>query len=116
MQRRFDDAGDTDRHLVLQLENIFERAVEVVCPEMRAALGLDQLCGDAHPVAALAHTALKDIAHAEFAPHPLHIDELALVGEARIARDDKEPADAGERGNDLLNHPHAVPIYPSSRS
>jgi hypothetical protein len=29
---------------------------------------------------------------------------LALVGEGRIAGDDEEPADAGERGDDLLDH------------
>ena len=28
--------GDADRHLVLKLEHVFERAVEAVGPEMRA--------------------------------------------------------------------------------
>src|SRR6266404_4808572 len=34
----------------------------------------------------------------------LHIDGLPFVGEARIAGDDEEPADAGEGGDDLLDH------------
>src|SRR6266404_6011159 len=34
----------------------------------------------------------------------LHIDGLPFVGEAGIAGDDEEPADAGEGGDDLLDH------------
>ena len=41
---------------------------------MRAGLGVDQLRGDAHPVAGFAHRAFEDIADAEFAPDLLHID------------------------------------------
>ena len=47
------DPGDTDRHLVLQIEDILKRAVEMVGPEMGAALRVDQLSGDPHPVPAL---------------------------------------------------------------
>ena len=104
LQCRLDDAGDARRHLVLKLEDIFERAVEAVGPEMRAGRRVDQLRGDAHPTAGLAHRAFEHIAHAELAPDLLHIDRLALVGEARIAGDDEEPADARERGDDLLDH------------
>jgi hypothetical protein len=64
----------------------------------------DQLRGDPHTTAGLAHRAFEDIAHAELAPDLLHIDRLALVGEARIPGDDEEPADARERGDDLLDH------------
>ena len=55
LQRRFDDADNAYRHLVLKLEHVFERAVEPVGPKMRAGEGIDQLRGDAHPVPALAH-------------------------------------------------------------
>jgi hypothetical protein len=34
----------------------------------------------------------------------LHVDRLAFVGEGRIARDHKQPADAAQRGGDLLDH------------
>src|SRR5271165_1900610 len=61
-------------------------------------------CGDADPVAALAHRAFEHVAHAELAPDLFHIDGLALVSEARIAGDDEEPADAAQRGDDLLDH------------
>src|SRR6516164_4314267 len=71
----------------------------VCCP-----LSLDQLRGDADPLASLAHRASEHIAHAQLATDPLHIDSLALVGEARIAGDHEEPADARQAGDDVLNH------------
>src|SRR6516162_11375603 len=41
LQCRLDDAGDADRYLVLKLEDIFERAVETVGPEVRPAESVD---------------------------------------------------------------------------
>ena len=67
-----------DGDLVLQLEHVFERAVEAVGPEMRAGFGIDQLPGDAHPVAALAHRTFEHIAHAKLAADLLHIDRRPL--------------------------------------
>ena len=71
---------------------------------MRAGLGLNQLCGDPHPIAALSDAAFEDVAHTQFASHSLHVDSLTLVGEARVASDDEQPADAAERGDDFLDH------------
>ena len=88
----------------MKLEHVFDQAIEAVGPQMRAGFGVDQLRGDAHAVAALAHRTFEDIAHSEFAAHLLHVDGAALVGEARIAGDHEEPADAGERRDDLLDH------------
>jgi hypothetical protein len=48
--------------------------------------------------------AFEHIAHAQFARHLLHIDRTPFVGEARITRDDKQPADARQRRDDLLDH------------
>jgi hypothetical protein len=55
LQGRLDDAGDAHRHFVLKFENVFERAVEAVGPEMCSAERVDQLRGDADAVAGLAH-------------------------------------------------------------
>src|SRR5205085_7444142 len=85
-------------------EHIFQRAVETVGPEMRAGFGLDQLRGDAHPATALAHRPFEEVAHAEFATHPLYVYALALVRKTRIAGDDEQRANAAERGDDLLDH------------
>src|SRR5216684_6136691 len=71
---------------------------------MRAGQGIDQLRGDAHSLARLAHRTFEHIPDTELAPDLLHIDRLAFVGETRIAGDDEEPADAGESGDDLLYH------------
>src|SRR5215468_1570616 len=67
---------------------------------MRTAVGVDRLRGDAHPTAALTHRAFEHVADAEFTRDLLHIDSLTFIGKARIARDDEEPADPAERGDD----------------
>jgi hypothetical protein len=72
---------------------------------MRIAGRVDQLTGDAHSVAGFAHRAFEDISDAKLAPDLLHIDRLALVRKTRIAGDDKQPADARQRSDDLLDHP-----------
>src|ERR1700682_6414135 len=64
---------------------------------------VNQLCGDAHPVSALSHRAFQHIPDAKLAPDLLHVDCLALVRKTRIASDDEEPANARERGDDLLD-------------
>jgi hypothetical protein len=71
---------------------------------MRAGRRVEQLCGNAHALACLAHRAFEDVADAQFTPDLLHIDRLALVGEAGVAGDDEEPADPRQRGDDLLDH------------
>jgi hypothetical protein len=73
-------------------------------PEVGASLSLDQLRGDAHSPAGLAHRALEQIAHAQFADNPPDVDRLPLVRKTRTGSDDKQPADAGERGDYLLDH------------
>ena len=52
----------------------------------------------------LAHAAFQHVAHAQLAAHLLHVDRPALVGEARVARDDEQPADARQRRDDVLDH------------
>src|SRR5215472_17418136 len=71
---------------------------------MRTGLCINQLRHDSHLRACLANRTLEQIANSQFAPDLFHIDRMALVGEARIAGDDKEPRDPGQRGDDLLDH------------
>ena len=71
---------------------------------MRAGLRLDQLRRDAHPVARFAHAAFEHVAHSQFAGDLPHVDGSAFVGGARVAGDNEQPADARERGDDLLDH------------
>jgi hypothetical protein len=67
-QLRLDRADDTARRLVLHLEDVVERAIEAVCPDVGACRRVDQLTGDAHAITGFAHRAFEDIAHAQFAP------------------------------------------------
>jgi hypothetical protein len=61
---RLDCRDRADRDLVMQRKNVVERAVVTLGPDMRAALRLNQLRGDAHPVARLAQRAIEHVAHA----------------------------------------------------
>ena len=101
---RRDRADDARGHLVLQLEDIVEAAFEAFRPQMRPGGGIDQLSGDAHPVRGLAHAAFQHVAHAQLAADLLYVHRAALVGEARIARDHEQPANARQRGDDVLHH------------
>src|SRR6516165_3841106 len=71
---------------------------------MHSGFRLDQLRGDSYLSVGLAHTAFEDVADTKLEPDLFHVDRLALVGETRIAGDYKEPADAAECGDDLLDH------------
>src|ERR1700730_16314930 len=76
----------------------------MVGPQMRLAERVDKLRGNPHSAAGFAYRAFEDVADAELAPDLLHVNCLVFVGEARIAGDDEEPSDAGERGDYLLDH------------
>src|SRR5262249_58316757 len=90
---RLDDPDDGLRHLVLEIEDVVQYAVIFVGPEMAAGFGLDQLSRDAYALAVLAHATLEHVADAELASDLLDVDDFALVGEARIPRDDEQPVD-----------------------
>ena len=104
-EARFDRADRAEGDLVLEREDVVERAVVAFPPDMHAGLGFDQLRGDADPFACLAHRPSEHIERAQLAADSLHIDSLALRGEARIAGDHEEPADAAQAGDDVLDHP-----------
>ena len=60
-------------------------------------VSVDQLAGDAHAVAGLAHAAFEHVAHAKLAADLPDVERLALVGEARIAGDDEQRLEARQR-------------------
>jgi len=104
LQCWLDDTSNANRDIVLKLQDVLHIAVEAVGPEMRPVCRIDQLGSDAHASARSAHRALENVTHAELAPDLIHIDGLAFVGEGGIASDDEKPADAGQCGDDLLDH------------
>src|SRR6185437_17096544 len=93
LQRRLDDPGDGDGDPVLELEHVGKRTLEPIGPEMRTRCRVDELGGDAHAAGRPPHGPLEHVAHAELPPDAFDVYVLPLVNKARIARDDKEPAD-----------------------
>src|SRR2546423_7713737 len=71
---------------------------------MRAGLGIDQLAGNPHPLTSFTNWPFEDITDAKLPSYSLHIDGLALVGEARIASDHEQPSNPAEGGYDVLDH------------
>ena len=84
--------GQPRDDFVLHVEEIGERLVEPLGPEMIAVLGVDQLHVDAHAVAAALNAAFQHVADVQLAPDLLQVDRLALVGERRVAGDDEGAA------------------------
>src|SRR5215472_9780301 len=104
LQGRLEDAGDARSDLVLKVEDIFQRPIEMIRPQMRPGTRVDQLTGNADPITAPAHRPFEQVTDTQFLADPLHIDVLALIRKSRIAGGNKQPADAREGGNDLLDH------------
>ena len=77
--------------LVLHIEEIGDRLIEALGPEVVAGLGVDKLHVDAHPIAAALHATLQNIAHIQVAADLLNIDRFAFEREGRIARDYRRP-------------------------
>src|SRR5207247_1324424 len=84
-----DGAYHTRRDLILQIEHVLKSALEAIGPEMGCRRRFHELAGDAYSVGRLAHAAFEHVPDPELAPDLLHIHRTALVGEARIARDDE---------------------------
>ena len=55
LQGRLDHPGNRRSYLILQVEHICDLTVETIGPEVRAGFRFDQLRGDAHAAAGLAH-------------------------------------------------------------
>ena len=89
---------------MLKLEDILKGTIETISPEMRVGDRVKQLRGYADAVSSLANRALQHIHDAKFFADLLHVHRPTLVSEARISGDDKERANARQRGDDLLNH------------
>src|SRR5208282_221833 len=101
-QHRTDRADQTFGDLVLQIERVFERAVEALVPQMFSARHLDKLAADANPIAGLSETPLDHIADPELAGELLGICPLTLVAETRVAGDDREPPCSRQLGDQVF--------------
>ena len=69
-----------------------------------AAERIDKLRRHTDAGSRLANTALKHVTDAQFPADLLHVHGSALVDEARVARDHEEPAQPGQRRDNVLGH------------
>ena len=67
---------------ILHLQEVGTVLVKPVSPEMRIALGIDELGVHTQPVATRLHAAFQRIAHTEILADLPHVDWLALVSES----------------------------------
>ena len=81
-----DDFADD---LVLDGEHVAQFAIVSLGPDMLAVRRVDQLDGDAHRIAGLAHAALDHVTRAQFPPYLAHVGAEPLVGKGGMARDDR---------------------------
>ena len=65
---------------------------------------VDELCRNPHAIAGLAHAAFQDVAHLEFVRDLAYVNRAVFVDVGGVARDDEQPADAGETGNQVLGN------------
>jgi len=100
------DAGDDPLgDLFLDHEHVGHVAVVTLGEQVMAAGRLDELDGDADPIAGPPGAAFDEIGRAQFAADLGAGLELAPVGEGRVFGDDRKPAPVGQRGDDLLGEP-----------
>ena len=99
-QRGDDDLDD----LVLNLEDVRQLTVEALGPEVAFGLAVQQLGGDAHAIAGLAHAALQEVAGRQGCGNVLGLDGASLVLERLVARDNLEGPEARQGGDDVLRH------------
>src|SRR6516165_5237498 len=89
-----DGRGDRNRYslgdLVLHREDVGKIPVVALGPDVVAGLRFDELRGDADPISGLAHAAFEHITYAELVTDLLNVDDTALVGKGRVARDDEQ--------------------------
>ena len=96
--------GEPRDDLVLHLQQIGPRGIELIRPKMGTAIGIDELGVDAHPVLVPPHRAFEHVAHAELLADLLGVYALALVGKGRVARDDEAAADARQIGGEVFGY------------
>jgi len=63
------------------LENIVERAVEPICPQMIAGSGINKLTGDTDAIARLPDRPLKNVTDAKLASDLLYVHRATFVRE-----------------------------------
>jgi hypothetical protein len=85
-----DATDDARRDLILNREDVFERLVVSVRPEMNADCCIDQLGCDAQAIAGLADASFQHVADTQLPADSPRVGSLVFVSETRIAGDHEE--------------------------
>ena len=80
--------------LIAHVKEIGAVRIELVCPQMRAGIGINELGIHSQLVASLLLAPLQDVAYAEVSADLLYVNGLALVGEGCAAGDDEAMGNA----------------------
>ena len=98
-----DRVDDASGQLVLNHEEVGERPVVALGPDLAAGSGVDQAHGRPQPTAVTVETAFEHVPDAELSTNLARIVRLVSVGKAGAATDD-EHARLGQRADDVANH------------
>ena len=98
-------------HVSLDRQQILERSVVAVTPDVSPGRGVDQLGSDTRALGRGLQAAFKHVADAKVAPDLADIDRLVLVGRGRVAGDDEEVSKAGQIGDDVLRDPARKALF-----
>ena len=95
---------DLGRHIVLEVENVVECAIVLVCPHVASGLGLDQPAQSPECDRRPANAALEHISHPKLSGDLAHVDRFALMGERRVASNDEEFVDVRQLRDEILGY------------
>ena len=90
------------RDLVLDRKDVVEAAIVCCRPQVRVRAGVDELRGDAHPVAGLPHRTLEHVRDIELLGDLADLQVLASEGERRGARDHPQFGNVRQQVQELL--------------
>src|SRR6185503_10130258 len=90
---------------MLQSKNVSHVALVTVCPEMLVGTSINQLCGNAYPVACSQYCSLDHRVHAtEFARNFREREFRSFVSFNRCMRDYPQAAGLGQISDQLIGH------------
>src|SRR5260370_2903095 len=95
---------DPSHDFILQREDILHWPVVALGPQVSARGRIHQSGGNSHLSTSLLHAALQHVLHPELAAYLLLLYRFALVGERRIAGDDKQAREPGEGDNKVIRN------------
>src|SRR4029077_6003462 len=93
-QTRLDCSDRADGYFILHRENIIDRTIVALGPNMRTSSRFNQLRCYPHAARRFPDATFEYVTHAQLTSNLLNIDCSALISETRVARDDEEPFDS----------------------